>query len=168
MKRFYQFPATFVYSRRQQKPRPRHSLRRHGWLHAMVLFAFTLQAIVPVGFMPAAVSSGQLIKLCPTGLSPELMSILHPQHQFQGSGHLHHGSHHSQSQPSHEEMQHEQWRADCPFGAVASSDLLLQSWPRLRLSDAYCRHSPLFYSKPLFAYQHPSTRHARAPPSTTS
>ncbi len=134
----------------------------------MVLFAFTLQAIVPAGFMPAAVSTGQLIKLCPTGLSPELMSILHPQHQLPSDKHKHHGSHHPQSQPQSETMQHDQWRADCPFGAVAASDLLAHSWSGLQLADDLNNALQGLFSAQFIIPQPLSAHRARAPPSTAS
>ncbi len=132
----------------------------------MVLLAFTLQAIVPVGFMPAAVSTGQVIQLCPSGMAPELMSIFHPQHQLSDTAHPHHNHH--QPQPKHEQMQHEQWRADCPFGVVAFSDLLAPAWPGSpRLADAGSATLPL-YAEQLFVHPALSTQQARAPPSATS
>lgn len=141
---------------------------RARWVHAVVLFAFTLQAIVPAGFMPAAVSTGQLVKLCPTGLSSELMSILHPQHQLPSDDYQHHGSHHQQLQPQTENMLHDdQWRADCPFGVVAASDLLAQSWSRLSLAYLGTAQQSIFSD--LFIVPNPFSAHpARAPPSTAS
>ncbi|MFK7733108.1 MAG: hypothetical protein AB8B48_15930 [Pseudomonadales bacterium] len=142
--------------------------RHQRWVHAMVLFAFTLQAIVPAGFMPAAVSTGQLIKLCPTGLSPELMSILHPQHSMQNNEHQHHGGHHLQSQPENAGMEHGQWRADCPFGAVAPSDLAIHTWTAPSLADDLLSDQQALYSKQFFVLQRLSSQQARAPPSATS
>lgn len=41
------------------------------------LLLFVLQALVPMGYMPAALSSGAYIQLCPHNASDELMAILH-------------------------------------------------------------------------------------------
>ncbi len=54
-----------------------------------------LQVAVPRGFMPAAVSGGWYLQLCPDGLSAEVMQVLlGEQHQHHGhhGGHQHHGT----------------------------------------------------------------------------
>lgn len=104
---------------------------------------FLLQALVPAGFMPAPLSKGQFVQLCPTGLTPELMQVFHPGHSSSLSDpHAgHHAGHHqgaaqiAHSSPAHstraehstqtEHSSHDDqmsWRADCPFGAVAPLD----------------------------------------------
>ncbi len=59
--------------------------------------AMALQVAVPRGFMPAAVSGGWYLQLCPDGLSAEVMQVLlGDQHQH----HHHHGGHHDGHQGS--------------------------------------------------------------------
>ncbi len=56
----------------------------------LALAAFGLRALVPVGFMPAAVGQGWFLQLCPQGMSEAAMAVLlgkqhhHHHHQTQG------------------------------------------------------------------------------------
>ena len=110
-----------------------------------LLLIFALQVIVPVGFMPADLSTGWFVKLCPQGLSPETMRLFHPEHDFQYqqafySKHTSHSKHnsvveHSNHHTGHHSNQHSNqqiatndvtddnsskystWQRDCQYGA---------------------------------------------------
>jgi len=101
------------------------------------LFCLLLQIVVPVGYMPASLAGdGALIRLCPSGLSDDLMKILHPghashlAHQSISSGHSGHAQHlhHAGHTPSVVEhathMDHSgaaSWQNHCPYGAATVS-----------------------------------------------
>lgn len=53
-------------------------------LSVLALFGFLLRASIPAGYMPASVEDGSFVKLCPDGLSAEVMTAL------LGHDHAHH------------------------------------------------------------------------------
>ncbi len=80
------------------------------WFSArcLVIAAFALRVLVPVGYMPTAVSGGWFLQLCPDGLSAQVMSRL------LGGGHGHH--HHVDDAGSAERLQ-------CDLGGALSAEL---------------------------------------------
>ena len=60
---------------------------------SLVLACLLLQAAIPVGYMPASLSSGSFVQLCPDGLPPSFV------HKLAG-GHHHHQ--HADSEASFE------------------------------------------------------------------
>lgn len=75
----------------------------------LVIAAFALRVLVPVGYMPSALSGGWFLQLCPDGLKPQVMAGL------LGSGHAHH-HHHADDTGSAEPLQ-------CDLGGVLSAEL---------------------------------------------
>ncbi|MFK8018381.1 MAG: hypothetical protein AB8B86_01295 [Pseudomonadales bacterium] len=115
------------------KLKQKQRLRYRRPVSLLVLLSFFLQVLIPVGYMPAAVASGQFFQLCPSGLSPELMQLLHPQHKIASSNDLesskhHHGTHTEALDDAPAEMghgsEHSAWSNDCPYGASVSNDFL--------------------------------------------
>lgn len=69
---------------------------------------FLLQAFVPIGYMPASwAEEGTLVKLCPAGVSDEVMAILHSNHG-QHSNHDKHNNHdqHATASPAQQHAHH--------------------------------------------------------------
>ncbi len=99
-----------------------HNVKRRATALS-VLFAFVLQVLVPIGYMPASYASeGSLIKLCPTGLSDEMMMVLHPGH------HHHHHAHHMADGIDDSHAQNDgYWQDYCPYGASASGDYTIEA-----------------------------------------
>ena len=98
--------------------RPVHQRAKRS-VTIVTLLTLLLQVFVPVGYMPASLASdGALVQLCPTGLSDELMQLLHTGHELHSlaletgdlahNGHGHHGhydghhGHHAHHASSHE------------------------------------------------------------------
>ena len=75
----------------------------------LVIAAFALRVLVPVGYMPSAVSGGWILQLCPDGLSPQVMARL------LGGGHAHH-HHHGHDSGSAEPQR-------CDLGGALSAEL---------------------------------------------
>lgn len=131
---------------------------------------FVAQVLVPIGYMPASLSSGQYVQLCPTGLGPDIMKLLHPQHVDAGSNslmagdaHAHMG-HHSDEQAHQAVDHHSVWSTHCPYGAFASNDIapqaLLLRTPFLVLyADRFVAETAPAASQNLWP-----TRQPRAPP----
>lgn len=99
----------------------KNSLRQRITARCMLL-VLLLQVWIPIGYMPASLAAdGSLLRLCPNGLSDELMMVLHPGHASH-VGHAAHGlvplaasesqektSHHnqaSQDRPHHSPHHH--------------------------------------------------------------
>jgi DUF2946 family protein len=86
--------------------------QRRPWLAAFALLAFTVRALIPVGFMPAGDGFFKL-QLCPEGLSAQALALLDP-----------HAAHHhlpaaDGTAPAHD---HQSWSSShCPFGALANA-----------------------------------------------
>ena len=59
-------------------------LRRYNLAAHLALAGFLLQAAIPIGYMPGSIGDGQLVELCPDGLSGEWMAAI------LGDGHEHH------------------------------------------------------------------------------
>lgn len=78
------------------KPGPLHKA-----LTAAALLFFALRAIVPAGLMPAAVTDGWFLQLCPDGLSDSVMRVLMDD--------AHHHHHHEESKAASSSM-------DCELG----------------------------------------------------
>jgi hypothetical protein len=75
----------------------------------LVIAAFALRVLVPVGYMPTAISGGWFLQLCPDGLSAQgMMRLL-------GGGHGHH-HHHADDAGSAEPLK-------CDLGASLSAEL---------------------------------------------
>lgn len=83
-----------------------------------MLFVFTLQSLIPVGYMPASLATqGTLIQFCPSGVSADMMAILHAGHidkppegvaesDTDAQHHAHHGHHqHMHHQSSAQSIQ---------------------------------------------------------------
>lgn len=118
------------------KLKQKERLRYRRPVGLLVLLSFFLQVLIPVGYMPASVASGQFVQLCPSGLSPELMQLLHPQHKIASSNDLessrhHHGAYTEALDNVPTEMshgpEHSAWSNDCPYGASVSNDFLTLS-----------------------------------------
>jgi hypothetical protein len=79
------------------------ALRKRSWLLTLALLAFTLRALIPVGFMPSG--EGWFgVQICPEGLSAQALAVLDP--------HAAHHHHHD----------HQSWASGhCPFAAIASA-----------------------------------------------
>jgi hypothetical protein len=89
---------------------------RHPWLAAFALLAFTVRALIPVGFMPSGDGFFKL-QICPEGLSTQALALLDP--------HAAHHHHHlatadgKSPAPAHD---HRSWASGhCPFGALATA-----------------------------------------------
>ena len=88
----------------------------------LVLAAFALRVLVPVGYMPTAVSGGWFLQLCPDGLSPQVMAGL------MGGGHAHH-HHHADNSGSAEPQR-------CDLGSALSAELGKAEIPSLPQGEA--------------------------------
>lgn len=102
--------------------------QRRPWLAAFALAAFTVRALIPVGFMPAGDGFFKL-QLCPDGLSTRAFALLDP--------HAAHHQHHlttangASPAPAHD---HQSWSSGhCSFGAAASA---LQSFHSIFVASA--------------------------------
>jgi hypothetical protein len=86
------------------------SLRqRRPWLAAFALLAFTVRALLPVGYMPSGDGFFKLM-ICPEGLSPQALALLDP-----------HAAHHHRAGAGHD---HQSWSSGhCAFGALAGGAL---------------------------------------------
>lgn len=88
----------------------------------LVLAAFALRVLVPVGYMPTAVSGGWFLQLCPDGVSAQVMAGL------MGSGHAHH-HHHADDSGSAEPQR-------CDLGGVLSAEFAKAEIPSLPQGEA--------------------------------
>ncbi len=88
----------------------------------LMIAAFALRVLVPVGYMPSAVSGGWILQLCPDGLSPQVMARL------LGSGHAHH--HHHADDSSSAQPQR------CDLGSALSAELGKTECPALPQGEA--------------------------------
>ncbi|WP_152451577.1 hypothetical protein [Microbulbifer sp. THAF38] len=121
-------------------------------LPRIALFLFLVQALIPTGYMPASIATdGTVIKLCPSGVSPEVMAIIHQGHNLKplSSGTKSEQNHHSHHQHIHHEMasmsadkvaestDHDHhtegnWQSDCKFGiAKPNSEVTFLPTPYL-------------------------------------
>jgi len=97
----------------------------------LTLAALALRIVVPAGFMPASISDGWFIQLCPQGLSPAAMELLHPGHGQSDNDHSGHDDHHAQhgGQPDGGNP-HDESAPDsnyCPLGSLYSAAAVPQS-----------------------------------------
>jgi len=97
-----------------------HLKNRQKRTSLLILFAYLLQAIVPVGYMPASLTdSSSITKLCHAGVSASTMTALHAQHQpnatFQQNQHQQHLTQHDD--------RHSDWLQTCDYAASATADL---------------------------------------------
>ena len=96
---------------RQQKP-------FIGSVIAIILL-FLLRAMVPAGFMPAALGSGSPVQLCPQGLTAQEVAVLLGEH---------HAHHHGEEAQAGEEF-------NCPLGLLLSAAALPSSFDNLTLEN---------------------------------
>lgn len=93
---------------------------------AFALVCLLLQAFIPVGYMPAAVSSGSWVTLCPDGVSSVVVGLLEHAH----GGHDHHQHHEIGESPF----------AQCdlasPIGSAVATEDLPVSVNRIRTEFA--------------------------------
>jgi hypothetical protein len=87
---------------------------RRQWLAAFALLAFSVRALIPVGFMPSG--DGFLkLQICPEGLSSQAFALLDPH----AAHHHHHLTTTGGTAPTHD---HRSWSAGhCSFGALAGA-----------------------------------------------
>ncbi len=140
-------------------------------VNVAVLLVFVTQVLVPIGYMPAAIGSGQYVQLCPTGLGPDVMALLHPQHaaamadqRFSTDDSHHHHMDHQRGTAPDQTAEHSVWSTQCPFGVFANSDIALQA---LGLNKPFIlRASTHFRTKTasIAAQRVWSSLQARAPP----
>jgi hypothetical protein len=76
----------------------------------LVIAAFALRILVPVGYMPSAVSGGWFLQLCPDGLSAHVMTRL------LGGAHAHHHLHQVGETSAAKPLQ-------CDLGSALSAEL---------------------------------------------
>jgi hypothetical protein len=89
----------------------------------LVIATFALRVLVPVGYMPSAVSGGWILQLCPDGLSPQVMARL------LGGGHAHHHHHHADDSGSAQPQR-------CDLGSALSAELGQTEIPALPQGEA--------------------------------
>ena len=128
-------------------------IARRRTIARTLLLIFAIQAIIPAGFMPANISAGWFVKLCPQGLSAETMQLFHPDHNSDlNDSYLndvadhsnHHMGHHSKSADSVDNPKsplHASWQKECEYSAsvnnsfiaavlnVSTADFIEQSQP---------------------------------------
>jgi hypothetical protein len=87
--------------------------------------------VVPAGFMPGPVSDGWFIQLCPQGLSPAAMELLHPGHGQDHRAHVSHDDHHARhGGQSDDGKPHDDSTSGsnyCPLGSLYSAAAVPQS-----------------------------------------
>jgi hypothetical protein len=90
--------------------------QRRSWLAALALLAFTVRALIPVGFMPSGDGFFSL-QICPEGLSTQALALLDPH-----AAHHHHHPATTEGAPSAPAHDHQSWSSGhCPFGAMAGA-----------------------------------------------
>ena len=155
---------------------------RFFWV-CFVCVTFTVQALIPSGYMPNSLASGSAIQLCPKNISAELMAVLHGSHQqvakpmaaVPSQHEHHHASSNARVDQSAGAIDHSahntdapMWASDCDFGAGTQSVLTF-----LRAYSLSCK--PIIQAgytclenqcvlDPVLAHQH----QPRAPPKIIS
>ena len=148
-----------------------------------MLAALALRVVVPAGCMPADPGSGWFLQICPQGLSPAAMAVLHPghvdrparEHTAAADAHAHHAHHHGHEPAANGGMDHGAGRghddgapnyeanSHCPVGSVFSAAAIAVDAAE---PPAPASQAPRFIGatpSPLSAPRHPAF-HARAPP----
>ena len=90
---------------------------------ALLLAAIVLRAAIPVGYMPAALVSGQLFAMCPSAVPADLLAAIAVP---KGSGPHetgHHPHHHGDTEGSGSTGQHFD-ASHCPVGQMLSTNAL--------------------------------------------
>lgn len=94
------------------------------FLISFALLSFALRAIVPLGFMPASISDGKFVEICPSGMPAELVAALFGEH------HLHHGSSAASADFSHCDL-------GGSFGGLAAIDTSADVLPIVDLAKGW-------------------------------
>lgn len=126
----------------------------------LALAVLLLQALAPIGYMPASADSGWLFQLCPDGLSPGTMAVLHAGH----SDALVH-AHHAVSQADHEAGS-EAWSMDCPFAAFSTATWVLPAEIAQRSEQAPSIHYVVDLTSAFISGTKYVAVQPRAPPAT--
>jgi len=128
------------------------------------LLSLALRAVVPLGYMPGALVSGDWITPCPTGF---------PAAFFKDAGHAHHHAHHgnhaqhgrpgAQEQSGWETSQALEADRPCPLGEGLQLAALLPQWSPAATGRP--ESTPPFARPPVLrTNRHPGAARARAPP----
>lgn len=141
-----------------QLPAKQRAINRH-WVGSITLAFFFIQAVFPAGYMPAALSSGWFLQLCPTGVSNAVMAVLHGDQHANHSGQADH--------TSGETLQHETWRVDCPFSAFTITKVAGTFSSQASIDYATGTAYNEVGSTLRLSAQQPNTNQPRAPPRVT-
>jgi len=132
----------------------------------LTLVALALRVVIPAGFMPASISDGWFIQLCPQGLSPAAMELLHPGHGQNRTDHNDHDAHHAGHGGQVDgDNPHDESAPDtvyCPLGNLYSAAGVPQSFD-LGPVLAVATERPAEETLPAIVYRRTGYR-SRAPP----
>jgi len=106
----------------QALPRMAATGRSHRRVGLLALALLAVQALIPIGYMPAAVSSGMIVQLCPDGIPPGLLAAIAGK---PAGAH----DHHADSATSHDDAGHSEGALDCPFSPLGSSTAVVALFP---------------------------------------
>lgn len=81
----------------------------------LLLALFVFQGLIPAGTMPVSSDSGWLLQICPDGLSPAAMAMLHGNGDFSPSVHGASASHHHDHSSHGDAGSHGASAVDCDF-----------------------------------------------------
>lgn len=143
---------------------------RYFFARRLALIALALKLVVPAGFMPGSLTSGEWLVVCPSGLPAGMLESFsghggqsvgsgpHAGHHVAADGH----GEHPQAPDHSDHADHFERSGDCPTGASAAQTALVAELPgfslrQARLATTTEARIPL-YTRPC------RNLHCRAPP----